>query len=186
MREQSPLVPSNPTGPGTSASKPFRMVSIAHAYGLLDRLHFRSPAGSCKVRYDRIGSLTQPGFPHPIDHYVLFEGDLHSDQPRGKLMDFYVYGYADNPHSDDDLPAGLTVLKIDEATRRKMDELVENNPELKRIFEERALMQINMARLQRGLAPLDRLPQKGSCLWAIFALLATGTGLVWALTQSIA
>jgi hypothetical protein len=80
----------------------------------------------------------------------------------------------------------LTVLKIDEETRKKMDELVESNPELKRMFEERALLQINMARLQRGLAPLDRLPQKGGCLLALFALLATGSGLGWALTQFIA
>ena len=138
------------------------------------------------MRYDRIGSLTQPGFPNPIDHYVLFEGDMGSKDSNGKLMDFYVYGYADNPHSDDDLPAGLTVLKIDEETRKKMDELVESNPELKRLFEQQALMQINMARLQRGLSPLDRLPQKGSCLIAIFALLATGSGLGWAFAQFIA
>jgi hypothetical protein len=67
-----------------------------------------------------------------------------------------------------------------------MDDIVENNPALKRMFEERALMQINMARLQRGLSPLDRLPEKGNCLIAAFALLAAGSGLGWAFTHLIA
>ena len=157
-----------------------------HAYSLLDRLHFRSPAGGCKVRYDRIRSMTPPGFPNPVDHYVLFEGDMDSKQPKGKLMDFYVYGYSDNPHSDDDLPAGLTVIKMGKEFDQKMEEMIEKSPELKRMFEERALMQINMARLQRGLSPLDRLPEKGSCLLATFALLAAGSGLGWALTHFVA
>jgi hypothetical protein len=69
---------------------------------------------------------------------------------------------------------------------QKMEEMIENSPELKRMFEERALMQINMARLQRGLSPLDRLPQKGSCLLAASTLLATGSGLGWAFTHLIA
>jgi hypothetical protein len=69
---------------------------------------------------------------------------------------------------------------------QKMEEMIEKSPELKRMFEERALMQINMARLQRGLSPLDRLPQKGSCLLAAFALLAAGSGLGWAFTHLIA
>ena len=157
-----------------------------HSYGLMDRLHFRSPAGGCKVRFDRIGSITPPGFANPVDHYVLFEGDMSSKDPKGKLMDFYVYGYADNPHSDDDLPAGLTVIKMGKEFDQKMEEMIEKSPELKRMFEERALMQINMARLQRGLSPLDRLPEKGSCLLATFALLAAGSGLGWALTHFVA
>lgn len=101
-------------------------------------------------------------------------------------MDFYLYGYADNPHSDEDLPAGLTVIKMDRQLQQQMHDMVESNPELKRMFEQRALMQINMARLQRGLPPLDRLPQKGSCLIAAFTLLAAGSGLGWALTQIVA
>lgn len=129
--------------------------------------------------------MTHPSFRHPIDQYVLFERDMSSKDPKGKLMDFYVYGYADNPHSDDDLPAGLTVIKMGKEFDQKMEEMIERSPELKRMFEERALLQINMARLQRGLLPLDRLPQKGSCLIAAFALLAAGSGLGWVLTHSI-
>jgi hypothetical protein len=117
---------------------------------------------------------------------VLYEGDHGSDAPKGKLMDFYVYGYSDHPHSDDDLPAGLTVIKMGKEFDKKMEEMIEKSPELKRMFEQRALMQINMARLQRGLAPLDRLPEKGSCLIAAFTLLAAGSGLGWALTHIIA
>ncbi len=157
-----------------------------HGYNLLDRLHFRSPAGGCKVRYDRVGSKTHPSFPHPIDHYVLFEGDMGSKDPKGKLMDFYVYGYSDNPHSDDNLPAGLTTIKMGKEFDQKMEEMIENSPELKRMFEERALMQINMARLQRGLSPLDRLPQKGSCSLAATTLLAAGSGFGWAFSHLIA
>jgi hypothetical protein len=157
-----------------------------HGYTLLDRLHFRSPAGGCKVRYDRAGSMTHQSFPNPIDHYILFEGEITSDGKKGKLMDFYVYGYSDNPHSDDNLPAGLTIIKMGKEFDQKMEEMIENSPELKRMFEERALMQINMARLQRGLSPLDRLPQKGSCLLAASTLLATGSGLGWAFTHLIA
>lgn len=186
MREHSSLAPINPTGPGTSLGNPFRVISLMHGYNLLDRLHFRSPAGGCKVRYDRVGSETHPSFPNPIDHYILFEGDMGSKDSKGKLMDFYVYGYSDSPHGDDALPAGLTVMKFDKEFDKKMGDMIENSPELKRLFEQQALMQINMARLQRGLSPLDRLPQKGSCLIALFALLATGSGLGWALTQFIA
>ena len=186
MHEHSSLAPSNPTGPGTSLGNPFKVISIMHGYTLLDRLHFRSPAGGCKVRYDRVGSKSHPSFPNPIDHYVLFEGDMSSKDPKGKLMDFYVFGYSDHPHSDDDLPAGLTVIKMDKDFQKQMHDMVEKSPELKRMFEERALLQINMARLQRGLSPLDRLPEKGSCLIAAFALLAAGSGLGWALTHLIA
>lgn len=186
MHEYSPLAPRNPTGPGTSLGNPFRTLSIMHGYTLLDRLHFRSPAGGCKVRYDRAGSMTHPSFPNPIDHYILFEGEISSDGKKGKLMDFYVYGYSDNPHSDDNLPAGLTIIKMGKEFDQKMEEMIENSPELKRMFEERALMQINMARLQRGLSPLDRLPQKGSCFIAAFGLLAAGSGLGWAFTHLIA
>jgi hypothetical protein len=157
-----------------------------HGYTLLDRLHFRSPGGGCKVRYDRAGSMTHPSFPNPIDHYILFEGEITSDGKKGKLMDFYVYGYSDNPHSDENLPAGLTIIKMGKEFDQKMEEMIENSPELKRMFEERALMQINMARLQRGLSPLDRLPQKGSCLLAATTLLAAGSGLGWALNHLIA
>ena len=131
------------------------------------------------MRYDRLGSKTHPRFPHPIDHYVLFEGVMASDQPRGKLMDFYVYGYADNPHPDDDLPAGLTVIKMSKEFDQKMQEMIEKSPELKRVFDDRMLLQINMARLQRGLAPLDQLPQKGSCLVVAFALLVGCSGLAY-------
>lgn len=151
----------------------------------MDRLHFRSAAGSCKVRYHRDYSMGHPNFPNPIDKYTLSEGDMMSDRPKGKLMDFYVYGYADNPHSDDDLPAGLTVIKMNKELKEKMDDMLEKSPELKRLFEKQALMQINMARLQRGLSPLDRLPQKGSCLIAAFGLLAAGSGLGWAFTHLI-
>jgi hypothetical protein len=186
MHEYSPLAPRNPAGPGTSLGNPFRTLSIMHGYTLLDRLHFRSPAGGCKVRYDRAGSMTHQSFPNPIDHYILFEGEITSDGKKGKLMDFYVYGYSDNPHSDDNLPAGLTIIKMGKEFDQKMEEMIENSPELKRMFEERALMQINMARLQRGLSPLDRLPQKGSCLLAASTLLATGSGLGWAFTHLIA
>ena len=186
MHEYSLLAPRNPTGPGTSLGNPFRTLSIMHGYTLLDRLHFRSPAGGCKVRYDRAGSKTHPNLPNPIDHYILFEGEITSDAKKGKLMDFYVYGYSDNPHSDDNLPAGLTIIKMGKEFDQKMEEMIENSPELKKMFEERALMQINMARLQRGLSPLDRLPQKGSCLLAAFALLAAGSGLGWAFTHLIA
>jgi len=186
MHEISSLAPRSPTGPGTSLGNPFRTISIMHGYTLLDRLHFRSPAGGCKVRYDRVGSMSHPSYPNPIDHYVLYEGDLDSDAPKGKLMDFYVYGYSDSPHDTDDLPAGLTVLKLDKEFAKQMHDMVENSPELKRMFEQRALMQINMARLQRGLPPLDRLPEKGSCLIAAFTLIATGSGLGWALTHIIA
>lgn len=186
MQEQSSLAPSKPTGPGTSLGNPFRTMSIVHGYNLLDRLHFRSQAGGCKVRYNRVGSKTHPGFPHPADHYVLFEGDMGSKDSKGKLMDFYVYGYSDSPHSDDDLPAGLTVIKLDKEDYQKMDEMLERSPELKRLFEQQALMQVNMARLQRGLSPLDRLPEKGSCLVAAFALFAAGSGLGWAINHLIA
>ena len=186
MNDYSTLAPRNPTGPGTSLGNPFRTLSIMHGYTLLDRLHFRSPAGGCKVRYDRAGSMTHPSFPNPIDHYILFEGEITSDGKKGKLMDFYVYGYSDNPHSDDNLPAGLTIIKMGKEFDQKMEEMIENSPELKRMFEERALMQINMARLQRGLSPLDRLPQKGSCFIAAFGLLAAGSGLGWAFTHLIA
>lgn len=185
MSHLSPLAPDSPSGPGITPNAPFRTVSIMHAYNLMDRLRFRSAKGSCKVRYDRVRSVTSPGFSHPIDHYFLFEGDESSDRPKGKLMDFYVYSYADRPHRDEDLPAGLTVVKFDADDRRKMDEMLEKNPEMKRLFEQQALMQINMARLQRGLTPLDKLPQKGSCLIAAFALLAAGSGLGWALTHII-
>ena len=186
MHEISSLAPRNPTGPGTSLGNPFRTISIMHGYTLLDRLHFRSPAGGCKVRYNRVGSMTHPSYPNPIDHYVLYEGDHGSDAPKGKLMDFYVYGYSDHPHSDDDLPAGLTIIKMGKEFDKKMEEMIEKSPELKRMFEQRALMQINMARLQRGLPPLDRLPEKGSCLIAAFTLLAAGSGLGWALIHIIA
>lgn len=185
MHDYSSLAPRNPTGPGTSLGNPFKVISIMHGYTLLDRLHFRSAAGGCKVRYDRIGSKTHPNFQNPIDHYVLFEGDMDSEAPKGKLMDFYVYGYSDYPHSDNDLPAGLTIIKMGKEFDQKMEEMIEKSPELKRMFEERALLQINMARLQRGLSPLDRLPQKGSCLMATFALLAAGSGLGWALNHLI-
>lgn len=181
MSTLSHLAPVNPTGPGTSLDNPFRTTSIMHAYNLMDRLHFRAAAGSCKVRYDRIGSRTRPGLPHPVDHYVLFEGDMDSKHPKGKLMDFYVYAYADRPHRDDDLPAGLTVVKLDAAQRKQMDDLLESNPEMKRLFERQALMQVNMARLQRGLPPLDRLPQKGACLLLAIALVAAGGAMAtWA------
>jgi len=181
MSTLSNLAPANPTGPGTSLDNPFRTNSIMHAYNLMDRLHFRSAAGGCKVRYDRVGSKTHPSFRNPIDHYVLFEGEMSSKDPKGKLMDFYVYGYSDSPHHDDDLPAGLTVIKFDEATRKQMDDLIENNPEMKRLFERQALMQVNMARLQRGLPPLDRLPQKGACLLVAIALVAAGGAMTtWA------
>jgi len=186
MHEYSPLAPRSPTGPGTSLGNPFRTLSIMHGYTLLDRLHFRSPAGGCKVRYERAGSMTHPSFPNPIDHYILFEGEITSDGKKGKLMDFYIYGYSDNPHSDDNLPAGLTIIKMGKEFDQKMEEMIENSPELKRMLEERALMQINMARLQRGLSPLDRLPQKGNCLIAAFCLLAAGSGLGWAFTHLIA
>ena len=186
MHEFSSLAPRNPTGPGTSLGNPFRTLSIMHGYSLLDRLHFRSAAGGCKVRYDRVGSMTHPSLPHPVDHYVLFEGDMNSKNPKGRLMDFYVYGYSDHPHSDEDLPAGLTIIKMGKEFDQKMEEMIEKSPELKRMFEERALLQINMARLQRGLAPLDQLPQKGSCLIALFALLAIGSGFSWALNSLIA
>ncbi len=157
-----------------------------HGYTLLDRLHFRSPDGGCKVRYERAGSMTHPSFPNPIDHYILFEGEITSDRKKGKLMDFYVYGYSDNPHNDENLPAGLTIIKMSKEFDQKMEEMIESSPELKRMFEERALMQINMARLQRGLSPLDRLPQKGSCLLAASTLLAAGSGLGWAFSHLIA
>ena len=183
MHEISSLAPRNPTGPGTSLGTPFRTISIMHGYTLLDRLHFRSPAGGCKVRYNRVGSMTHPSYPNPIDHYVLYERDLGSDAPKGKLMDFYVYGYTDNPHSDDDLPAGLTVIKMGKEFDQKMEEMIEKNPELKRMFEEQALLRINMARLQRGLPPLDRLPQKGACLLVLLTLVAGASALAWTLTQ---
>ena len=183
MHEQSSLAPRNPAGPGTSPDNPFRTLSIMHAYNLMDRLHFRSPAGGCKVRYDRVRSMTPPGFPNPVDHYVLFEGDMDSKQPKGKLMDFYVYSYSDSPHTDDELPAGLTVIKFDAQTRKKMDDLIESDPEMKRLFEQQALLRINMARLQRGLPPLDRLPQKGACLFVLLALVAGVCALGWTLSQ---
>lgn len=186
MHQYSHLAPQRPTGPGTSLSHPFRALSIPHGYNLLDRLYFESSAGRCKVRYDRVGSKSHPSLPHPVDHYVLFEGDLGSKDTKGKLMDFYIYAYSDNPHRDDDLPAGLTIIKLDDETRRKMSELVDKNPELKRVFEERALLEINMARAQRGLPPLDSLPQKGSCLVAIFATLAMAGGSAATLLMIIA
>ena len=186
MHEQSQLAPINPTGPGTSLDNPFRTISLVHGRNLMDRMYFRSEANTCKVRYHRDFSMGHPNFPNPIDKYTLYEGDVMSDSRKGKLMDFYVYGYSNDPHNDADLPAGLTVMKMNKELVQKMDEILEKSPELKRLFEQQALMQINMARLQRGLAPLDRLPQKGGCLLALFALLATGSGLGWALTQFIA
>ena len=108
---------------------------------------------------------------------------MDSKQPKGKLMDFYVYGYSDNPHSDDDLPAGLTVIKMGKEFDQKMEEMIEKNPELKRMFEEQALLRINMARLQRGLPPLDRLPQKGACLLVLLTMVAGASALAWTLTQ---
>ncbi len=183
MHEQSSLAPRNPTGPGTSPDNPFRTLSIMHAYNLMDRLHFRSPAGGCKVRYDRVRSMTPPGFPNPGDHYVLFEGAMDSKQPKGTPMDVYAYSYSDSPHTDDELPAGLTVIKFDAQTRKKMDDLIESDPEMKRLFEQQALLRINMARLQRGLPPLDRLPQKGACLLVLLALAAGVSALGWTLSQ---
>ncbi len=178
MHEISSLAPRNPTGPGTSLDNPFRTISLVHGRNLMDRMYFRSEDKTCKVRYHRDFSMGHPKFPNPIDKYTLYEGDVMSDSRKGKLMDFYVYGYSNDPHNDADLPAGLTVMK--------MNKELEKSPELKRLFEQQALMQINMARLQRGLPPLDRLPEKGSCLIAAFTLLAAGSGLGWALTHIIA
>ncbi|MEY3813120.1 MAG: hypothetical protein RL495_1067 [Verrucomicrobiota bacterium] len=183
MHEFSRLAPRNPTGPGTSPGNPFRTQSILHGYNLLDVMHFQSQEGSCKVRYERIGSNTHPNFPHPIDHYILFEGEMGTKETKGKLMDFYIYGYSDHPHDRDDLPAGLLIRKFDDETRKQMKELVESTPALKRIMEQQTLMRINMARLQRGLPPLDRLPQKGACLLVLLALVAGVSALGWTLTQ---
>ena len=165
MTKLSNLAPINPSGPGTSASNPFKCLSIPHGYNLLKRLRFRSANGGCKVAYERVGTLQVPGLPHPVDQYTLFVENFKEDEPKDKLMDFYIYAYSDVPHSEKELPAGLVIINLlsREAVKR-MDENVQKNPELKKIFDDEMLRTVNIARMQRGLAPLDRLPEKGSCM----------------------
>jgi hypothetical protein len=86
-------------------------------------------------------------------------------------MDFYMYSYSDRAHTDDDLPENLWVLKLDEDMRKMIDNMVESNPKLKELMNEQMLFRVNMARIQRGLPPLDKLPQRGSCVVLLFALL---------------
>ena len=59
----------------------------------------------------------------------------------------------------------------DEDMRKMMDNMVESNPKLKELMNEEMLFRVNMARIQRGLSPLDKLPQKGSCLLLLFGIL---------------
>jgi hypothetical protein len=165
MYEISPYAPTNPTGAGTSPSNPYRTISIADAYGLLDRIRYNSDTRRQKIGYERVGPIHTPQFNNPIDHYAIMDAE------KRKIMDFYMYSYSDHPHSDDDLPENLLVLKLDEDMRKMMDNMVESNPKLKELMNEQMLFRVNMARIQRGLPPLDKLPQRGSCLLLLFGLL---------------
>ena len=165
MYEISPYAPSSPTGPGTTPDNPYRTISIADAYGLLDRIRYNSNSERKKISYERIGPIHSRQFENPIDHYAIMDAE------KRKIMDFYMYSYSNHPHSDDDLPENLLVLKLDDNMRKVMHDMVESNPKLKELMNEQMLFRVNMARIQRGLPPLDKLPQRGSCVVLLFALL---------------
>jgi hypothetical protein len=179
-RSFSRLAPSNPRGPGTTAADAFKVVSIPHGYAMLDRLRFTAGGSVYKVKYERLGSARQAGFSDPVDHYILYIDDAPDASVNGRLMDFYVFAYARSAHDESDLPVGFSVFRLSEAARRDMDRMLEENPAMKEAFERQALLQVNMARMQRGLPPLSRLPSKGGCALILVGILA-GAGAVWAL-----
>ena len=166
MREISPYAPNSPTGPGTSINNPFRTVSIADAYALLNRIHYKTSTGREKISYDRVGPVNSPGFKDPVDHYIL------TDSEKRKIADFYIYSYSNYSNSDSDLPEPLLIFKLDDETYAMFDKIVQSNPELKKAMDEQLLFRVNMARMQRGLAPLSSLPRQGSCLLTAFTLLS--------------
>jgi hypothetical protein len=175
----SRLAPSSPRGRGATAADAFKVVSIPHGYAMLDRLRFTAAGSVYKVKYERLGSARQAGFSDPVDHYVLYIDDATDSSVNGRLMDFYVFAYARSGHDESDLPVGFSVFKLSEDACRDMDRMLERNPAMKEAFERQALLQVNLARMQRGLPPLSRLPSKNGCVWFLVALLA-GMGLVWA------
>jgi hypothetical protein len=177
MYEISPYAPPNPTGPGTTPDNPYRTICIPDAYGLLKRIRYNSDKERKKISYERIGPIHSPQFENPIDHYAIMDAE------KRKIMDFYMYSYSDRPHTEDDLPRNLLVLKLDEDMRKMMDNMVESNPKLKELMNEEMLFRVNMARIQRGLSPLDKLPQKGSCLILLFGILTVISSALYVTTN---
>lgn len=95
-------------------------------YAILNAMHMRTGAGLIKVRYERIGPVNSSRHTHPVDHYVLYEGELTSDRKGGKLMDFYMYGYGEKSMPREMLPAGLGDMMMDASPedKAKMDDLM--------------------------------------------------------------
>lgn len=167
--------PVSPTGPGTSPQNPFVVSSIPGCYAILRTLHMKVGDGMIKVRFERIGGLSVAGFENPVDHYVLHEGDLMSEDSKGKLMDFYMYGWGERTMPMKSLPAGLGDMMVtgDADLRKSFDriaERLEQNPEFMAKMEELRLQHINLARIQKGLPPLKSLKDKGSCMITLAAI----------------
>lgn len=174
--------PQAPEGKGTSPSNPFVRASITSCYTLLDALYMQTAEGKIKVRYTRIGPLEVAGFSHPVDHYGLYDDSDKQDGKLGKLMDFYMYGWGDSNTPMSELPAGLGDMTSGdpelERSMEKLTECLDSDPKFKEMKEKFQLMQINMARMQRGLPPLKSLDEARSCLVGVIALAGGGAGLL--------
>jgi hypothetical protein len=103
--------------PGTSPDNPFILQSIRQCYLLLKTLRIRMPnlrgdelVTQTAVSFERVGTVSVEGFVGVIDHYILFIGDVE----KGKLLDFYMYGYGKNCMTQDDLPTRLFSIHWDQ------------------------------------------------------------------------
>lgn len=116
-RYMHPYAPMDNTSPGTSPENPFVLESIRQYFLLLKTLRIRLPGlkggelvTQLAVSFRREGAAGVRGLVGAVDHYILFIGDAD----RGKLMDFYMYGYGNYCMTQGDLPERLFSLHWDE------------------------------------------------------------------------
>jgi hypothetical protein len=112
-----PYAPMDTTSPGTSPENPFVLESIRQCYLLLKTLRIRLPdlkggelVTQLEVSFKREGMVGARHLARPVDHYILYIGDAD----KGKLMDFYMYGYGNHCMTQYDLPERLFTLQWDE------------------------------------------------------------------------